>query len=165
MPENDNTEVPNVMHQEENSKFFVGETEIGKGVFYVTSNVVLWKKNQDGDDAGKSITLQYKEICMHAISKDLSAFPHECIYIMYNGEIDGIQSDEINEEELNDSFYQIRIVPENCNNLKRIFDRMSDCQCLHNDDEEDSEEAIGEADDHFGKILLNYLSHINKSYF
>ena len=39
--------------------------------------------------AGQGFSLQYPAISLHAISKDLSAFPHECLYLMVDGDLGG----------------------------------------------------------------------------
>lgn len=42
--------------------------------------------------AGQGFTLEYKKISLHAVSRDLTAFPHECLYLMVEGKLPGNSS-------------------------------------------------------------------------
>ena len=50
-----------------------------KCLFY--SNLV-WKL-----DNGDGLCLDYPNIALHAVSSDLNAFPHECLYVMLDNNI------------------------------------------------------------------------------
>ena len=46
---------------------------------------VAWQKEDDG----QGFSLQYPAISCHAVSRDLSSFPHECLYLMIDGKLSG----------------------------------------------------------------------------
>ena len=46
---------------------------------------VLWLNT-----AGQGFGLQYPNISLHAVSRDTSAFPHECLYLMVEGKLIGM---------------------------------------------------------------------------
>ena len=53
--------------------------------FLPVSSCVAWQKESDG----LGFSLQYPGISCHAISRDLSSFPHECLYLMIDGKLPG----------------------------------------------------------------------------
>ncbi|PFX20774.1 Methylosome subunit pICln [Stylophora pistillata] len=69
--------------------------------------------------SGKGFSLEYPSISLHAISRDTSQFPQECIYCMMDSPLD----------------------------VDPMFKALSDCQVLHPDPED--EEGQGEDEDFF----------------
>ena len=39
-------------------------------------------------DSGQGFSLEYPHISLHAVSKDPSAFPQECLYLMLDSRLD-----------------------------------------------------------------------------
>lgn len=54
------------------NKFFSGKIVN----FYLLSDLI-WRL-----DDGKGLSFSYPQIALHAISSDLNAFPHECLYMI-----------------------------------------------------------------------------------
>ena len=48
---------------------------------FIFSNLI-WKL-----DNGDGLCLDYPNIALHAVSSDLNAFPHECLYVMLDNNI------------------------------------------------------------------------------
>lgn len=40
-------------------------------------------------DDGRGFSLEYPAVSLHAISRDLASFPHECLYVMVEADSDG----------------------------------------------------------------------------
>lgn len=108
---------------------------------------MVWKNNN-----GNDITLNYPNIALHAVSKDLNAFPHECLYIitdrpveMSNGKVD-LKEDE---EESDDSseITPLRFVPEDKSMLNPIFKAINECQALYPDEEMSGDSDESEHED------------------
>lgn len=49
------------------------------------------------DDQSEQISLEYPDISIHAISRDTSSFPHECVYLLHCSAEE--EEDEEEEEE------------------------------------------------------------------
>jgi len=49
------------------------------------------------DDQSEQISLEYPDISIHAISRDTSSFPHECVYLLHCSTEE--EEDEEEEEE------------------------------------------------------------------
>ena len=43
---------------------------------------LIWKK-----DNTEGLCIEYPNIALHAVSRDLTAFPHECIYVLLDKNI------------------------------------------------------------------------------
>ncbi|KAL8588276.1 hypothetical protein ACOMHN_008579 [Nucella lapillus] len=134
-----------VQLQQANTSVDIDGTNLGSGTLFIAENYVAWQKAEDG----KGFSLQYPIISCHAISRDLTAHPRECLYLMVDGKLPGEESDsdeDDDEEEGGDDdsdagLTEIRFVPEDKNMLEPLFAAMSDCQALHPDPEDvDSEE-------------------------
>ncbi|KAH9520092.1 Methylosome subunit pICln [Bulinus truncatus] len=123
-------------------------------IFFLYS-CVMWL-NSDG----LGIQLDYRLICLHAISRDLNAFPHEHLLCHYVGKLPGIhceEDNEINDDDNKDddsieSELTIRFIPEDKDSLQLMFDALANCQTLHPDSDcqlsgdefEDAEEDLRE---------------------
>ncbi len=53
------------------------------------------------DDQSEKMVLEYPNICIHAVCRDTSSFPHECVYLLHSppGEGEGEGEEEEEEEE------------------------------------------------------------------
>eukprot|EP00057_Strongylocentrotus_purpuratus_P026623 XP_011681097.1 PREDICTED: methylosome subunit pICln-like [Strongylocentrotus purpuratus] len=149
------------------------------GTLYIAESHVAWI-----NPSGQGFNIPYRAITVHAISRDLSSFPHECLYLMIDSDVmselrdvpghggDGPQdnnSDDGFEEEEGNEVREIRLVPQDKTMLQSMFEAMSQCQALHPDpddsdnsdpydqgdeDEEEGEEEGGEEDPEIGIELI-----------
>ncbi|XP_064615062.1 methylosome subunit pICln-like isoform X2 [Liolophura sinensis] len=114
---------------------FIGDKSYGSGSLYITESCVSWIS-----DAGQGFTLEYKKISLHAVSRDLTAFPHECLYLMVEGKLPesaaGDESSSSSSDEDDQVTTDVRFVPADKGTLDAMFEAMSDCQALHPDDED-----------------------------
>ena len=108
---------------------FVDARLMGNGKLFITENEVVWANNNE-----QGFRLQYRDIAVHAVSTDRQAFAEECLYVMYNGDL--FETDDSSDDD--SPVTEIRFVPNDSDTIKQMFNAMSDCQCLH-PDEEDSD--------------------------
>ncbi|RUS80576.1 hypothetical protein EGW08_011670 [Elysia chlorotica] len=73
-----------IQHTEPNVAASVGPQDIGIGTLYITESFVLWLTPQ-----GQGLQLEYRQICLHAISRDLQACPKEHLLCHYEGKLSG----------------------------------------------------------------------------
>lgn len=65
-----------IQHQEDNCKLHIDRTEFGIGTLYISEDRLIWE-NPDN----RGLSLAYKDIAIHAISKDLQVSFHLNIII------------------------------------------------------------------------------------
>ncbi|OQV20451.1 hypothetical protein BV898_05496 [Hypsibius exemplaris] len=125
----------------------------GPGRLFVTEECVYWISPEQ-----KGFVLSYLEISLHAISKDPSSFPEECIYVLLDSN-EGQSSSDDEEMEVENAGSvngngngmsggaaerELCFVPEDKSALDAIFQAMANGQALHPDpadvDSEDGEE-------------------------
>ncbi|KAK6031899.1 Nucleotide-sensitive chloride conductance regulator [Ostertagia ostertagi] len=124
--------------------------------------------------SGLGFSLTYPSIILHAVSTDLSTFPHECIYVLVDAskserrrrpaipfftaaDSHNAQDLKLADEELNDDDNAseddeeegknvvIRFVPSDLSVLQQIYTEMCNCQELNPDENDDfSDEDDGE---------------------
>uniref|UniRef100_A0A8I3PBR0 Methylosome subunit pICln n=1 Tax=Canis lupus familiaris TaxID=9615 RepID=A0A8I3PBR0_CANLF len=92
--------------------------------------------------------------CLHAVSRDLNAYPREHLYVMVNAKF-GEESKESAAEEEEDSdddvepIAEFRFVPSDKSALEAMFTVMCECQAWHPDPEdEDSDDYDGDVEAH-----------------
>jgi len=122
-----------LVHTESNATMFFGDRNRGTGTLYISESSILWKGSGEND----TLTLEYPSISLHAISRDTSNFPHECLYLLLES------PESISEEERDPEaeVTEVRFVPQGENNIKAMYDAVTECQELHPDPEDvDSEE-------------------------
>ncbi|ROL49033.1 Methylosome subunit pICln [Anabarilius grahami] len=131
---------------------------LGSGTLFVAEAHLSWF-----DGSGMGFCLEYPSISLHAISRDLSAFPEEHLYVMVNAKLDdegdaeqqekapddGLEDDEESDSDSEDSgtITEIRFVPSDKAALEPMFSAMCDCQALH----PDPEDADTDDDDYEGE--------------
>ncbi|XP_067245252.1 methylosome subunit pICln isoform X2 [Chanodichthys erythropterus] len=131
---------------------------LGSGTLFVAEAHLSWF-----DGSGMGFCLEYPSISLHAISRDLSAFPEEHLYVMVNAKLDDegdaeqqekAPDDALEDEEESDSdsedsgtITEIRFVPSDKAALEPMFSAMCDCQALH----PDPEDADTDDDDYEGE--------------
>uniref|UniRef100_A0A915JM58 Methylosome subunit pICln n=1 Tax=Romanomermis culicivorax TaxID=13658 RepID=A0A915JM58_ROMCU len=74
-----------IHYKQSNTNAVVRTHDLGPGTLYVTESAVYWIGAH-----GNGFTLQYPSISLHAISRDLTCFNCECIYLMIEAEFEGI---------------------------------------------------------------------------
>ncbi|KAA0715256.1 Methylosome subunit pICln [Triplophysa tibetana] len=146
------------LQQAETSAVLDGK-RLGSGTLFVTETRLSWF---DGSCMGFS--LEYPSISLHAISRDLGAFPEEHLYVMVNAKLDADDGetemkDKAPEEpgededesdggsEDSETITEIRFVPSDKAALEPMFSAMCDCQALH----PDPEDADTDDDDYEGE--------------
>ncbi|XP_067276058.1 methylosome subunit pICln isoform X2 [Pseudorasbora parva] len=131
---------------------------LGSGTLFVAEAHLSWF-----DGSGMGFCLEYPSISLHAISRDLSAFPEEHLYVMVNAKLDDEnnaeqqdkapddvgEDDEESDSDSEDSgtITEIRFVPSDKAALEPMFSAMCDCQALH----PDPEDADTDDDDYEGE--------------
>jgi len=83
-----------IHHQESNTSAYIAAQDLGKGTLYIAESRVSWVSNE----GNSGFSLEYPGIGLHAISRDLSVFPRECLYLMVEAnlkELCGGQSNSV----------------------------------------------------------------------
>ncbi|XP_014673892.1 PREDICTED: methylosome subunit pICln-like [Priapulus caudatus] len=135
-----------IVRQEDSCQAYIGNKHLGAGTLYIAESCLSWV----GEDS-RGFSLEYPDISLHAVSKDVSYFPHECLYLLVNGSLEdkeeGMGDDDSTEEddgEDDEKTTDVRFVPADKQYLELMFAAMSDCQVLHPDeDDSNSEDDIG----------------------
>lgn len=133
-----------IKHQEANISAVVQQKELGKGTLYIAESRVVWV-----GEGGEGLSLEYSNISVHAVSRDLSRFPRECLFLMTcRGEneenaADNSSSSSSDEDE-DDLSTEIRFIPENNSTLDTMFKALSECQVLHSVEDDDASSYNGE---------------------
>merc|ERR1719422_359228 len=125
------------------------------GSLYISEARVSWV-----GIGGQGFSLEYPHIALHAVSRDLTQFHQECLYLMIDVRLvdetgtpmstptsSDAGSDSENEEDSDGGMTEIRFVPDDKTQLDRMFAVMSECQALH-PDEDDSGAEDGFEDPH-----------------
>lgn len=119
---------------QEKTEAFVQEKSYGVGTLYIATERLSWC-----DSSGQGFSLEYPSISLHAVCRDTSQFPHECIYCMMDSPLDDNDNDGASDDS-NEKVGEIRFVPEDKSKLDIMFTALSDCQILHPDPQEQGEE-------------------------
>ncbi|XP_070986602.1 methylosome subunit pICln-like isoform X1 [Oncorhynchus clarkii lewisi] len=165
-----------VRHEQAETTAVLDGKGLGAGTLYVAETRLSWF-----DGSGMGFSLEYPTISLHAISRDLSTYPQEHLYVMVNAKLNDEneeemqenahdQEDEDNSSEEDDSegITEIRFVPRDKAALESMFSAMCECQALHPDpDDEDSdgdfdgdEYDVEEADGVIKKMILTLYLHL-----
>ncbi|XP_036441483.1 methylosome subunit pICln isoform X2 [Colossoma macropomum] len=159
-----------VRHQQAETAAVLDGKELGTGTLYVAESRLSWFNG-----SGMGFSLEYPSISLHAISRDLSAYPREHLYVMVNKKLDDENEAEMqerapdDEEESDDDsedgvITEVRFVPGDKAALESMFSAMCDCQALHpdpedaesDDDFEGEEYDVEEAEQSHGDIPTFY---------
>ncbi|XP_037090544.1 methylosome subunit pICln-like [Pollicipes pollicipes] len=131
--------------QEPSTAAHLGNKPLGPGTLYIAESRVSWTGAE-----GQGFSLEYPHIMLHAVSRDTSNFPHPCLYMMVDADIDPQDgpadggADSSDEDAASgSSVTEVRFVPEDEAALDRMFHAMSECQSLH-PDPNDSVSAEGD---------------------
>uniref|UniRef100_A0A8D0BJQ8 Methylosome subunit pICln n=1 Tax=Salvator merianae TaxID=96440 RepID=A0A8D0BJQ8_SALMN len=123
---------------------------LGTGCLYIAESRLSWIEN-----SGLGFSLEYPIISLHAISRDLSAYPWEHLYVMVNAKFEAEElketpleekeeEEEEEEGESEDGFEPIsefRFVPSDKSALEAMFSAMCECQALHPDPEDEDSDS------------------------
>ena len=60
-----------------NTGVYINRKQLGMGVLYISEARVSWVGIQ-----GQGFSLEYPHIALHAVSRDLTQFHQECLYLM-----------------------------------------------------------------------------------
>jgi len=126
-------------------QIFIDANPLGKASLYVTQSRLSWIM-----ESGQSFSLEYLSINMHSISRDTKSFPHECLFMMVEGDLsskaEAIMRGEtpLTKKENEDAISEIRIVLPDSSLLQSLFDHMSDCQALHEEQQQIAMEDEGD---------------------
>ncbi|KAB5543307.1 hypothetical protein PHYPO_G00077550 [Pangasianodon hypophthalmus] len=140
-----------VRHEEVDITAVLDGKRLGSGTLCVAESRVSWV-----DGSGVGFSLDYPSISLHAISRDLSAYPAEHLYVQVSSrhqeaakddevkakeEADGSSDDDEDDDDVSTgAFTEIRFVPNDKGSLEKMFMAMSECQALHPDpDDSDSD--------------------------
>lgn len=150
-----------VRHEQAETTAVLDGKGLGCGTLYVTETRLSWF-----DGAGMGFSLDYPTISLHAISKDLSAYPQEHLYVMVNAKLSDDNEAEMQEnardEEDEDAsssssgvgdddegvISEIRFVPSDKTALESMFSAMCECQALHPDPEDEDSDNDFEGEEY-----------------
>ncbi|XP_030650253.1 methylosome subunit pICln isoform X2 [Chanos chanos] len=131
-----------VRHEQADTTAVLDGKRLGQGTLYVAETRLSWF-----DGSGMGFSLEYTSIGLHAISRDLSAYPQEHLYVMVNAKLSDENEAEMHEkgegddddssdEEDSEAITEIRFVPSDKSALEPMFSAMCECQALHPDPED-----------------------------
>uniref|UniRef100_UPI00358F7704 methylosome subunit pICln-like isoform X1 n=1 Tax=Myxine glutinosa TaxID=7769 RepID=UPI00358F7704 len=139
--------------RQEDTSVFVDGKRLGSGALLIAESCVYWRS-----PSGERLSLDYTSISLHAVSRDLTTFPHEHLYMLMNGKLPGEDSaraeagggDSDNDEEVEEDLEavtELRFVPPDAAALDGMFAALCECQALHPDPDDASSEDIDSEDD------------------
>ncbi|GIL60693.1 hypothetical protein Vafri_15226 [Volvox africanus] len=112
----------------------------GSGVLHLTTRRVVWVSSQP---SGPAFAMQYRQLMVHAISRDPSSFPKPCIYLILDeGSEDMMQpadEEEGADGEAEDIPAEARLVPAEESKIDEIFKVLCECAELNPDSEVEGE--------------------------
>jgi len=133
-------------------QIYIDTNLLGNASLHVTQSRLSWIM-----ETGQSFSLEYLSINMHSISRDTKNFPHECLLMMVEGDLaskaDAIMKGEtpVTKKDDQDAISEIRIVLPDSTLLQSLFDHMSDCQALHEEQQQIAMEDEGEFEEEYGE--------------
>lgn len=147
-----------VRHEQAETTAVMGGQKLGCGTLYVAETQLSWF-----DGAGLGFSLEYPAIGLHAISRDVSAYPQEHLYVMVNGKVgdeneaemaekaadeEGDDDSSSDDDEEDGAITEIRFVPSDKAALESMFSAMCECQALHPDPEDDDSDDDFEGEEY-----------------
>jgi len=146
-----------VRAKQDDTEVYLNDRSMGPGTLYISEARVSWVGVRE-----RGFSLEYPHIAVHAISRDVSQFHQECLYLMIDCRLmeqegtptsSSAGSDmEDNEEESEGGMTEIRFIPADKSRLDALFQAMNECSALHpdSDQSEEEEEEEGEDEDEEG---------------
>uniref|UniRef100_A0A8C3MC28 Methylosome subunit pICln n=1 Tax=Geospiza parvula TaxID=87175 RepID=A0A8C3MC28_GEOPR len=139
-----------VRHQQPDTEALLAGRSLGSGTLYIAESRLSWL-----DSSGVGFSLDYPTISLHAVSRDLSAYPREHLYVMVNAKFEEETKEApMTEGEGDDSdddvepIAEFRFVPSNKSALEAMFSAMCECQALHPDPEDEDSDNDYEGDEY-----------------
>ncbi|XP_029028054.1 methylosome subunit pICln [Betta splendens] len=147
-----------VRHEQPETTAVMDGQRLGCGTLYVAETRLSWF-----DGSGMGFSLEYPTIGLHAISKDVAAFPQEHLYVMVNGKLGDENDAEMvekteaapadDDDDCSDSgdegpITEIRFVPSDKAALESMFSAMCECQALHPDPEDEDSDNDFEGEEY-----------------
>ncbi|KAL6115662.1 clns1a [Pungitius sinensis] len=149
-----------VRHEQAETSVVMDGHQVGCGTLYIAETRLSWF-----DGSGMGFTLEYPTIGLHAISRDVSAYPEEHLYVMVNGKLAAENGSEIAERTANredddgssggnddddddGAITEVRFVPSDKVALESMFSAMCECQALHPDPEDDDSDNDFEGEEY-----------------
>ncbi|XP_041651732.1 methylosome subunit pICln [Cheilinus undulatus] len=150
-----------VRHEQAETTAVMGGQKLGCGTLYVAETRLSWF-----DGSGLGFCLEYPTIGLHAISRDVSAYPQEHLYVMVNGKVGDENEAEMAEKPAADddddeddsssssgdddegTITEIRFVPSDKTALESMFSAMCECQALHPDPDDDDSDNDFEGEEY-----------------
>jgi len=145
----------------------LGESPIEEpGTLYVTTKRLVWLSDED---VHKGYAVDFYSLSMHAISRDVEAYPQPCIYTQIengNETEEEFEEDEDAQEPLEPEINgtpsdlshvtEMRLVPKDSSVLDHLFQVLCDCAVLNPDPEVEQE---GEGEWFFNKdeVMTNVI--------
>ncbi|KAM9358722.1 methylosome subunit pICln [Symphorus nematophorus] len=166
-----------VRHEQAETTAVMDGQKLGCGTLYVAETRLSWF-----DGSGMGFSLEYPTIGLHAISRDISTYPQEHLYVMVNGKLGDENEAEMAEKPADDeddnssdssssgggddddeegTITEIRFVPTDKAALESMFSAMCECQALHPDpeDEDSDNDFEGEEYDVEEAVTISLLHH------
>lgn len=143
-----------VLLQETSVAAFIGEQGLGKGKLIVSQTGLHWHYD-DGAASSSNVDFHVpcKSVVVHAISRDTSTFPEECIYCMTEGQFplptrdDSSEGGEDPDDDSESSrLCELRLVPDDKSMLDTMYAAIVECQNLNPDTESESENSSDEGE-------------------
>ncbi|XP_042269167.1 methylosome subunit pICln [Thunnus maccoyii] len=152
-----------VRHEQAETTAVLDGQRLGCGTLYVAETRLSWF-----DGSGLGFSLEYPTIGLHAISRDVGAYPQEHLYVMVNGKLsdeneaemaekadeeeeggDESSSDDDDDDDDDEGVIsEIRFVPSDKAALESMFSAMCECQALHPDPEDDDSDNDFEGEEY-----------------
>lgn len=150
-----------VRHEQAETTAVMNGQRLGCGTLYVAETRLSWF-----DGSGMGFFLDYPTIGLHAISRDVSAYPQEHLYVMVNGKLgdeneaemaekapddgdgDGGDSSSDGDDDEEGAITEFRFVPSDKAALESMFSAMCECQALHPDPEDDDSDNDFEGEEY-----------------
>uniref|UniRef100_A0A8C0U1S9 Methylosome subunit pICln n=1 Tax=Cyanistes caeruleus TaxID=156563 RepID=A0A8C0U1S9_CYACU len=79
-----------VRHQQPDTEALLAGRSLGAGTLYIAESRLSWLEN-----SGVGFSLDYPTISLHAVSRDLSAYPREHLYVMVNAKFEELEQGDI----------------------------------------------------------------------
>uniref|UniRef100_I3IYX7 Methylosome subunit pICln n=1 Tax=Oreochromis niloticus TaxID=8128 RepID=I3IYX7_ORENI len=132
-----------VRHEQAETTAVMDGQRLGCGTLYVAETRLSWF-----DSSGLGFSLEYPSIGLHAISRDVSAYPQEHLYVMVNGKLNSEKAADDDDDDHDGSSDEIRFVPSDKAALESMFSAMCECQALHPDPEDDDSDNDFEGEEY-----------------
>uniref|UniRef100_A0A8B9NU48 Methylosome subunit pICln n=2 Tax=Palaeognathae TaxID=8783 RepID=A0A8B9NU48_APTOW len=79
-----------VRHQQPDTEAVLAGRGLGAGTLYIAESRLSWL-----DNSGLGFSLDYPTISLHAVSRDLNAYPWEHLYVMVNAKFEELGQGDI----------------------------------------------------------------------